>query len=165
MTHSSILYCKAFESTIVDLSEKYRFQIQKVENSERIPGSFWGDDEAGLIGNNLFIKELTPLHSAFHEICHYICMDSNRRKNLYRDAKSSIIEENGVCYLQILLSKYYSPIGEKRMQHDMDKWGYSFRFGSAKAWFENDASDAFDWLYRHKIIYKSGRLTWNLRKN
>ena len=25
----------------------------------------------------------------------------------------------------------------------MDAWGYTFRLGSARAWFENDADDAF----------------------
>jgi hypothetical protein len=25
---------------------------------------------------------------------------------------------------------------------DMDAWGYSFRLGSTRAWFENDAEDA-----------------------
>jgi len=29
---------------------------------------------------------------------------------------------------------------------DMDAWGYTFRLGSALAWFEHDADDARAWL-------------------
>ncbi len=28
----------------------------------------------------------------------------------------------------------------------MDAWGYSFRLGSTRAWFEGDAQDARAWL-------------------
>jgi hypothetical protein len=29
---------------------------------------------------------------------------------------------------------------------DMDRWGYTFRLGSARAWFEHDAEDAAEAL-------------------
>ncbi len=164
MENSSVLYSKSFQSIIDDLSRRYCFRVKKVDLSQKIPGSFWGGDEAGFIKNTLFFRDSTPLHSIFHEVCHYVCMDGDRRKNLYSDAKSSIIEENGVCYLQILLSNYYSSVGIERMQNDMDRWGYSFRFGSAKNWFEKDASDAFEWLLKHRLIDHSGKPTWSLRK-
>ena len=35
-----------------------------------------------------------------------------------------------------------SAIFSARLMADMDAWGYSFRLGSARAWFENDAEDA-----------------------
>jgi hypothetical protein len=38
------------------------------------------------------------------------------------------------------------------MWQDMDLWGYTFRLGSAQAWFEQDASEANDWLQRHGIL-------------
>ncbi len=41
---------------------------------------------------------------------------------------------------------------QERMLSDMDAWGYSFRLGSAKAWFEEDAEDAEQWLLKHQII-------------
>jgi hypothetical protein len=34
----------------------------------------------------------------------------------------------------------------------MDAWGYSFRFGSARAWFERDADDARGWLARRGLL-------------
>ena len=38
------------------------------------------------------------------------------------------------------------------MCSDMDAWGYTFRLGSASAWFEHDADDARRWLVAHRII-------------
>ena len=43
---------------------------------------------------------------------------------------------------------------------DMDRWGYTFRLGSAKAWFENDAEDAYQWLIDHNIIDTRKQPTW-----
>ena len=42
-------------------------------------------------------------------------------------------------------------------------WGYTFRLGSARAWFEQDADDARTWLLDHGIIDKDQRLTGKLR--
>ena len=44
-----------------------------------IPGSYWGESEAGLIRHRLFVRLDTPLHSALHEAAHYLCMDPERR--------------------------------------------------------------------------------------
>jgi hypothetical protein len=46
---------------------------------------------------------------------------------------------------------------------DMDEWGYSFRLGSTRAWFERDAQDAQQWLQRHGVIRADGSLTGELR--
>lgn len=32
------------------------------------------------------------------------------------------------------------------MCRDMDSWGYSFRLGSARTWFNEDADDAVEFL-------------------
>ena len=39
-----------------------------------------------------------------------------------------------------------------RMFADMDTWGYSFRLGSTRAWFEGDAEDAMAWLVKLQLI-------------
>ena len=80
----------------------YSIEVKMVPNEEPIPGSFWGDSEAGIIENKLFIRPETPVHSALHEACHYICLDTVRRTNLDTDAGGDYDEENAVCYLQIL---------------------------------------------------------------
>jgi hypothetical protein len=45
----------------------------------------------------------------------------------------------------------------------MDAWGYSFRLGASRAWFEQDAQDARAWLNQHGIIDAAGRLTGQAR--
>ena len=122
-----------------------------------IPGSYWGGDEAGLIGNRLYARAATPLHSILHEACHFICADDERRAALDTDAGSDDLEECAVCYLQILLADELSACGRERMFADMDAWGYSFRLGSSRAWFERDADDARAWLLRHGLIGEDGR--------
>jgi hypothetical protein len=145
------------------LLNRYSMDIKTVDDNESIPGSFWQPPEAGLIGNTLYIRNDTPVHSALHETCHYICMDNTRREKLDTDAGGTAIEENGVCYLQIILSDYIDEMGKTRMLNDMDEWGYSFRLGSARAWFEQDAEDAFEWLLKNNIITSDKKPTWNTR--
>lgn len=119
---------------------------------EAIPGSYWGDEEAGLIGSKLMARGDTPVHSILHEACHFICMDSKRREALDTDASGDYAEENAVCYLQILLAELLPGIGRAKMFHDMDAWGYTFRLGSARSWFEQDAEDARQWLLQHGLV-------------
>lgn len=149
---------------LVELLAKYNMQLQWVMDEQPIPGSHFGDPEAGLIGNTLLIRNDTPLHSAFHETCHYICMSEDRRQNLHTDAGGDYDEENGVCYLQILLADQLPGFGRERMLLDMDEWEYSFRLGSSRAWFEQDAEDAQTWLIRYHLIDTSDHPSWKLRK-
>lgn len=148
-----------------DLLKPFGIVIKPVSLNEPIPGSFFGEREAGLLGNQLLLRADTPIHSALHEAGHYICMDEQRRQTLDTNAEGDYDEENGVCYLQILLSDYLPDVGQNRMMQDMDRWGYSFRLGSAKAWFDNDAEDAQQWLHRHNIIDEHNQLTWHLRSS
>ena len=146
------------------LLERYGLVLERVADGRPIPGSWFGEPEAGLIGNRLLVRGDTPLHSALHESCHYVCMDAARRSRLHTDAGGGYDEENGVCYLQILLADALPGYHRGRMFRDMDAWGYSFRLGSARAWFEEDAEDARQWLLRHGIIDEAGNPTWILRK-
>lgn len=117
-----------------------------------IPASYWGECEAGLLGSELLVRPDTPIHSVLHEAAHYICMDETRRRALNRDAGGDDAEECAVCYLQILLADALPGCGRARMWQDMDAWGYSFRLGSARAWFEQDADDARQWLERRGLL-------------
>ena len=137
---------------LIRLLSRFDLQLRYCADQESIPGSYWGDEEAGLRSNNLYARGDTPLHSILHEACHYICLDSARRKHLDTNAGSDEAEENAVCYLQILLADEIDSLGRERMFADMDSWGYSFRLGSSKAWFERDAEDALDWLAAHKLV-------------
>jgi hypothetical protein len=145
------------------LLKPYGLEVIDIPDVGKIPGSFWGDPEAGLIANRLYVRPSTPVQSALHEACHYICMDSGRRHQLHTDAGGGYDEENGVCYLQILLADQLSGMTSDRMMQDMDNWGYSFRLGSTRAWFEHDADDAKDWLVQHQLLDQTGQPTWQLR--
>ena len=147
-----------------DLLSRYGMALQTVAHDESIPGSFWQPPEAGLIGHTLYVRDDTPVHSALHEACHYICMDQQRRSDLDTDAGGGYEEENGVCYLQILLADHIPEMGRECMFNDMDAWGYSFRLGSSKAWFEEDAVDAVAWLLQYKLIDQDGSPTFQLRQ-
>lgn len=135
---------------IVELLNDEGLSVEMIETGRDIPGSHWGDDEAGLIRNTLFARPDTPVHSLLHEGCHYLLMSEERRVNLHTNAGGSATEENAVCYLQILLSDKLPEVGRKRMMADMDSWGYSFRLGSTSAWFAVDAEDAIAFLKQSK---------------
>ncbi len=151
--------------TLLTLLGPYGLTVVWMASGSVIPGSYWGESEAGLIGDHLFVRDDTPVHSALHEACHYICMDAGRRAQLHTDAGGDCVEENGVCYLQILLADELPGVGRLRMFADMDAWGYSFRLGSARAWFERDAEDARGWLLQHGLIDHDGRPRWRLRQD
>ena len=149
----TVLFCNEINlQHLQSLLARYGMQLKIVDNNDTIPGSFWQPPEAGLIGNTLYIRHDTPVHSALHETCHYVCMDSTRRDDLDTNAGGDYQEEDAVCYLQILLSDYVDEMNKNRMFSDMDEWGYSFRLGSAKAWFNNDAEDAQQWLEKNNIV-------------
>ncbi|RKZ96212.1 MAG: hypothetical protein DRQ43_04550 [Gammaproteobacteria bacterium] len=143
---------------------RYLLQINRVKNNALIPGTWFGEPEAGIIKNQLYVRDDTPVHSALHESCHYICMDAARRADLDSDAAGGYDEENAVCYLQILLADYLPGMGKQAMMNDMDDWGYTFRLGSAQSWFEEDAEDAQQWLLNYNIIDNNNIPTWKLRQ-
>jgi hypothetical protein len=134
------------DASILALTRRYGVELRFQPTDEPLPGSYWGDSEAGLRANVLYVRADTPLHSLLHELSHFVCMSPERRAALDRDAGGDDAEECAVCYLQILLADELPMLGRHRMFADMDAWGYTFRLGSAQAWFEQDAADACAWL-------------------
>ena len=143
--------------------DRYGLELILVAPEQVIPGSYWGEREAGLIGAKIFARLDTPLHSVLHETAHFICMTPERRAGLDTDAGGDDAEEGAVCYLQILLAKELPNVGQERLCRDMDDWGYSFRFGSAAKWFAEDALDARAWLRGHGLIDEEDRATYACR--
>ena len=141
------------------LLDGYGLSLQVVAPEEIIPGSYWGEREAGLIGTKIYARLDTPLHSVLHETAHFICMSAERRAGLDTDAGGDDAEESAVCYLQVVLAETLPAVSRERMCRDMDDWGYSFRLGSAGTWFAEDASDARDWLIAHRLLDSQGRIT------
>ncbi|MBF0218219.1 MAG: hypothetical protein HQL49_01630 [Gammaproteobacteria bacterium] len=146
------------------ITEYYGVTLQQVASHHTIPGSWFGDPEAGIIRMNLYVRNDTPLHSALHELCHLVCMDNLRRTTLDTNAGGGYDEEDAVNYLQILLADQLPCCGRLRMMQDMDSWGYSYRLGSATAWFYEDAEDARQWLFAHQLINPQEQPTWQLRQ-
>ena len=60
-------------------------------------------------------------------------------------------------------ARHFAGAHVKRMFADMDAWGYSFRLGSSRAWFENDAEDASLWLQQRGLIDSQMQPAWRLR--
>jgi hypothetical protein len=146
-----------------DLLARFGMVPVMVDQGLDIPGSYWGVPEAGLIADRLYFRSDTPAHSLLHELAHYICMDPVRRSGLQTNAGGDDEEECAVCFLEILLADHLEPFDAERCLDDMDRWGYSFRQGSARAWFQGDGRAARDWLIAHRLIDAQRQLCWRLR--
>ena len=146
------------------LLDRFGLELALVTRETVIPGSFWGEREAGLIGSRIYARLDTPVHSVLHEGAHFICMTPERRAGLHTDAGGDDAEESAVCYLQILLAQTLG-LGHERMCADMDEWGYSFRLGSAARWFAKDAEDARAWLLDQGLIDAQGAIAYRLRRS
>jgi hypothetical protein len=139
-------------SDIELLLDRHGLNAQWVPDGEPIPGSYWGEPEAGIIGTTIHVRADTPVHSLLHEACHVICAPPEKRASLHTDASDCQLEEDATCYLQILLGDALPGVGRGRIMRDMDAWGYTFRLGSTRAWFEQDAEDARAWLAHRGLL-------------
>lgn len=139
------------EAPIAALLARFDLRLERVADGEPIPGSFWGDEEAGIIGTTVYARGDTPVHSLLHEACHLIVLPPERRAAVHTDATDSIEEEDATCYLQIVLADALPGVGRDRLMADMDAWGYSFRLGSTRAWFEQDAENARQFLLDRQL--------------
>jgi len=148
---------------VAELAARYGVRLVDVADARPIPGSYWGAPEAGLKGAQLYGRADTPVHSLLHELSHYVCMNEARRLALDTDAGGSDDEECAVCYLQLVLADGLTGFGRLRCLRDMDAWGYSFREGSAAAWFAGDGQAARAWLLQRGLIDAQGAPTWTLR--
>ncbi|MGH8146383.1 MAG: hypothetical protein ACREPY_08625 [Rhodanobacteraceae bacterium] len=134
------------------LLARHSLELVRVEDGAPIPGSYWGEPEAGVIASKVYARADTPLHSLLHEACHLLVADPARRASIHTDASDSQEEEDATCYLQIVLANDLPGFGRERAFADMDAWGYSFRLGSARAWFEQDAEDARAFLEARRLL-------------
>jgi hypothetical protein len=134
------------------LLRDYGLTLVAIADGTAIPGSYWGEPEAGLIGCRVHARGDTPVHSLLHEAAHLIVLPPERRAHVHTDATDSVEEEDAVCYLQIVLADRLDGVGRDRLMRDMDTWGYSFRLGSTRAWFAGDADNARAWLLDRDLL-------------
>ena len=158
MVAARVLTCGELPSgALEELLGAIGIEVTTVGPADEIPGSHWGAPEAGIGPDRLFVRADTPVHSALHESAHLVCMGEQRRCRADTDAGGDELEESAVCYLQILLADRLAGVGRDRVMRDMDAWGYSFRLGSTRAWFEHDAEDARAWLAERWETLGAGR--------
>lgn len=146
---------------VAALLGRYGLQLSRVAPGAPIPGSYWGECEAGLIGSCVHARGDTPVHSLLHEAAHLIVLPPERRAAVHTDATDSVEEEDAVCVLQALLGDALPGVGRDRVLADMDAWGYTFRLGSARAYVERDADAAWQWLHARGLV-DAGTLTLRL---
>jgi hypothetical protein len=125
---------------------RYGLKLVAVADGADIPGSYWGNPEAGLVGHDVYARGDTPVHSLLHEAAHLLVMPAEKRASVHTDASDCQHEEDATCALQIILADELPGVGRERLMADMDAWGYTFRLGSTRAWFETDAEDALAFL-------------------
>jgi hypothetical protein len=150
---------------IAELLGKFELVLELVADEKTINGSYWGAPEAGVVGDRVFVRSDTPVHSLLHETCHVVCMTPDRREKLKGDAGGDDIEECAVCYLQVVLADELAGAGRDQLMQDMDDWGYSFRLGSTRRWFEEDAADARSWLLTNGLLQDNNLPTYRLRQS
>jgi len=139
-------------STLQMLMAGWQLTLHCVPDDEAIPASYWGEGEAGVIGATVYARGDTPLHSVLHTAAHLRCMSPERRATIHTDCGSDDQEEVAACYLQVLMADAVPGFGRRRLFADMDSWGYHFRLGSARAWFEQDADDARQGLQARGLL-------------
>lgn len=158
-----MLTCNSlYQVPLHGLLARYGIGLRTVAHDAPIPGTYWGEPEAGLIGTTVYVRGDTPVHSALHETAHLVCMTPPRRARLHADAGGDYAEEDAVCYLQVVLAGCLD-VPAAAICADMDAWGYTFRFGSAYAWFTRDAAEARAWLIRHDLLTRHQAPTWRCR--
>jgi len=143
---------------VAALLARYGLRLERVPDGAAIPGSYWGEPEAGLVGCTVYARDDTPVHSLLHEAAHLIVLPPERRATVHTDATDSIEEEDAVCVLQSLLGDALPGVGAARVLADMDAWGYTFRLGSAAAYVREDAAEAWAWLRRAGLVSADQRL-------
>ena len=137
---------------VAALLARFDLQLERVADGASIPGSYWGEPEAGIVAGTVFARADTPVHSLLHEAAHLIVLPPERRAVVHTDATDSIEEEDAVLVLQSLLAEVLRGVGRERICADMDAWGYTFRLGSARAYIEQDADAAWAWLAARGLV-------------
>lgn len=151
-THSILTLAEIHFDDVAALLARFGLTLVLGTDGEPIPGSYWGECEAGIIGSTVHARGDTPVHSLLHEACHLIVLPPARRAAVHTDATDSIAEEDAACVLQVLLGDALRGVGYERVLADMDAWGYTFRLGSARAYIERDAESAWAWLQARALV-------------
>lgn len=147
------------EVSVAALLASHGLALARVPDGATIPGSYWGEPEAGIIGATVHARGDTPVHSLLHEAAHLVVLPPDRRAAVHTNATDSAEEEDAVLVLQVLFGDALPGVGASRVLADMDAWGYTFRLGSAAAYVRGDADTAWAWLHARGLVDAARRLT------
>jgi len=75
----------------------FQLEICITGETKEIPGSYWGDEEAGLIKNRLYLRTDTPVHSILHEA--WFEQDANDARSWL--LKKGLIDKNNQPELRL----------------------------------------------------------------
>ena len=89
-------------SDVAALLARHGLTLVRVPDGAPIPGSYWGEPEAGIIGTTVHARGDTPVHSLLHEAAHLIVLPPERRAAVHTDATDSVEEEDAVLLLQVV---------------------------------------------------------------
>ena len=143
------------------LLARYGLELTLVAPQEVIPGSYWGDSEAGLIGHRIHARLDTPLHSVLHEAAHSICMTPERRAGLDTDAGGD--DAGGVRRVLSAGAAGRCAAGGRAASGCSATWTSG---ATASGWAaqqpgsNQDADDARAWLVKHGVLDAQCRVTY-----
>lgn len=139
------------EVLVVVLFVCFDLWFECVVDGELIFGSFWGDEEVGIIGIIVYVCGDMLVYLLLYEVCYLIVLLLECCVVVYIDVIDLIEEEDVICYLQIVLVDVFLGVGCDWLMVDMDVWGYLFWFGLICVWFEQDVENVcqflFDWQF------------------
>ena len=110
-----------------------------------------------MIGATVYARADTPVHSLLHEAGHLIVLPPERRAaRAYRRHRFGRRRRRGLRAAGRCSATRCRASAATRVLADMDAWGYTFRLGSARAYVEHDAADAWRWLREHGLVDAGG---------
>ena len=80
-------------NSIAALLGKFKLSVDLMPDDATINGSYWGEPEAGIVGNRVLVRRDTPVHSLLHETCHIVCMTPERRQRFKGDGNAEEIQD------------------------------------------------------------------------
>ena len=89
MSEVLLLRDVAFDD-VAALLARYGLRLERVADGAPIPGSYWGEPEAGIVGATVHARGDTPLHSLLHEAAHLLVLPPERRDAVHTHATDSI---------------------------------------------------------------------------
>ena len=112
--HTDVLRFAAIDPAGLErLLQRWGLQLRVVAAGDDIPGSFWGEEEAGLIADSLYVRPDTPVHSALHEACHFIFISKEQGNIMAKQAAAApAVKAGPIQRLRTFYSEVTTELGK-----------------------------------------------------